>query len=123
MRALLKTARETIRTTVPEAKEDIAYGLIRYKLDGQTLVYIAGWKQHWSLYPAYPSVIKALEGEAGSYEIDKQTLRFSGTAAVPAKLVAKIARLRAEEVRGGLPTSKAKAKAKTKAKAKAKKRR
>lgn len=110
MRALIATARKTIRAAVPEAKEDIAYGLIRYKLDGETLVYIAGWKQHWSLYPAYPSVVEALEGEGGSYKLDKQTLRFSGEAPVPTKLVEKIAKLRAAEVRGVAMTAPKKSK-------------
>ncbi len=128
MRALVKTARATIRATVPAATEDIAYGLIRFKLDGEMLLYIAGWKKHWSLYPAYPSVVKALEGEPGNYTLVQKTLRFEGTDAVPTKLVAKIAKLRATEVRGApltkkaakKPTAQAKKTKKTRAKARKK---
>ena len=98
-RACLAKVRAAIRAAVPAATEDIAYGLARYKLDGTMLLYFAGWKQHYSLYPAYPSITKALAKELAPYAVDKGTIRFPLTAPVPAALIAKIAKLRAAEVR------------------------
>ena len=91
-RACLAKVRAAIRAAVPAATEDIAYGLARYKLDGTMLLYYAGWKQHYSLYPAYPSITKALAKELAPYAVDKGTIRFPLTAPVPAALIAKIAK-------------------------------
>lgn len=98
-RRLLATVRKVIRATVPDATEDIAYGLVRYKLDGEMLLYFAGWKQHYSLYPAYPSITRALKKELARYDVDKGTIRFPLDEPVPEALIARIAKLRAAEVR------------------------
>ena len=99
VRGMLVKVRAAIRAAVPAATEDIAYGLARYKLDGTMLLYFAGWKQHYSLYPAYPSIAKALAKELAPYAVDKGTIRFPLTAPVPEALIARIAKLRAAEVR------------------------
>lgn len=100
MRALLRKVRAAIRGAVSEAKEDIAYGLVRYKLDGTMLLYFGGWKSHYSLYPAYPSITKAVKKELAPYTVTKGTIRFPPIEPVPTELIAKIAKLRAAEVRG-----------------------
>lgn len=99
VRRLLKKVRASIRAAVPDATEDIAYGIVRYKLDGEMLLYFAGWKQHYSLYPAYASITKALKKQLAGYAITKGTIRFPLDAPVPEALIARIAKLRAAEVR------------------------
>src|SRR5689334_18998724 len=110
MRALLAKVRAAIRAAIPAATEDVAYGFARYKLDGTMLMYFAGWKQHWSLYPAYPSITKRLKKELAPYDVDKGTIRFPSTNPVPVALVSKIAKLRAAEVRAAKKPAKKRAK-------------
>jgi uncharacterized protein YdhG (YjbR/CyaY superfamily) len=44
--------RTTIRKAVPGAEEMISYNMPAYKLQGGITLYFAGWRQHYSLYPA-----------------------------------------------------------------------
>jgi uncharacterized protein YdhG (YjbR/CyaY superfamily) len=62
------------------------------------VIYFAGWKQHYSLYPATEQVVAALRDELVPYERSKGTIRFPLTDPVPVALIATIARLRASEV-------------------------
>ena len=49
---VLKRVRSIIRKALPAAEEVISYQIPAYKSRGQAVVYFAGWKQHYSLYPA-----------------------------------------------------------------------
>jgi uncharacterized protein YdhG (YjbR/CyaY superfamily) len=69
-----------------------------YKLQGQRVLYFAGWKQHYSLYPATGRVVAAFRKELAPYEISKGTIRFPFSEPVPLKLIERIAKFRAEEV-------------------------
>ncbi|MCI0738224.1 MAG: hypothetical protein L0Y72_04215, partial [Gemmataceae bacterium] len=66
-------------------------------LHGGAVIYFAGWKQHYSLYPATSYVVSALKDELAPYERSKGTIRFPLTKPVPVKLIARIAKLRAME--------------------------
>jgi uncharacterized protein YdhG (YjbR/CyaY superfamily) len=50
--SVLERVRATIRKTVPRAEEMISYNIPTYKIDGEPMIYFAGWKQHYSLYPS-----------------------------------------------------------------------
>lgn len=58
----------------------------------------AGWKQHYSLYPATAPVVAALKDELGPYKVNNGTIRFPLTGTVPVKLIERIATLRAKEM-------------------------
>lgn len=62
------------------------------------MLYFAGWKQHYSLYPATGRVVTALKDELASYEVSKGTIRFPLSRPVPVKLITRIAKLRVREV-------------------------
>ena len=49
---MLEQIRSTIRKALPGAEEVISYKIPAYKLHGSPVLYFAGWKQHYSLYPA-----------------------------------------------------------------------
>src|SRR4051812_42750355 len=51
VRKQLARVRAVIRKTAPEAEELISYGIAGYKLRGRVLIYFAGWKQHFAVYP------------------------------------------------------------------------
>src|ERR1700693_6011814 len=97
VQGVLKRVRTTIRMAVPEAEEIISYKMAAYKLPGLPVLYFAGWKQHYSLYPATDHVVTALQDALSRYEISKGTIRFPLSEPVPVKLIERIAKLRAKE--------------------------
>jgi uncharacterized protein YdhG (YjbR/CyaY superfamily) len=63
------------------------------------VIYFAGWKQHYSLYPANRRLVAAFKKELAPYEVnDKGTIRFPLDEPVPVKLIEAIAKFRAKEV-------------------------
>jgi uncharacterized protein YdhG (YjbR/CyaY superfamily) len=97
---VLKRVRSTIRKAVPGAEEVISYRIPTYKLHGRPVLYFAGWKQHYSLYPSTGHLVAALKDQLAPYEISKGTIRFPLSEPVPVKLIESIARFRAKEVTG-----------------------
>jgi uncharacterized protein YdhG (YjbR/CyaY superfamily) len=98
VQGLLKRVRSTLRKAVPEAKEVISYKIPTYKLPGGPVLYFAGWKRHYSLYPATDHVVEAFKDDLAPYEVDKGTIRFPFSEPVPVKLIERIAKFRAKEV-------------------------
>jgi uncharacterized protein YdhG (YjbR/CyaY superfamily) len=97
VQAILKRVRSTIRKALPGAVEVISYQMPAYKLhDGNGIVF-AGWMQHFSLYGATDEVVAAFSDDLASYEIDKGTIRFPYSKAVPLKLIERITKFRAKE--------------------------
>jgi uncharacterized protein YdhG (YjbR/CyaY superfamily) len=94
----LKRVRSAIRKAVPKAQEVISYKIPTYELHGSPVLYFAGWKQHYSLYPATAHVVAAFKKDLASYEVNKSTIRFPLTKSVPVKLIERIANFRAKEV-------------------------
>jgi uncharacterized protein YdhG (YjbR/CyaY superfamily) len=96
---ILGRVRSAIRKAVPGAEEVISYKIPCYKLPGGPVIYFAGWKQHYSLYPANARLIAAFKEELAPYEFNnKGTIRFPLSDPVPVKLIERIAKFRAKEV-------------------------
>ena len=76
----------------------ISYQIPAYKLDGTAVLYFAGWKQHYSLYPATATLVAAFKKDVAPYELSKGTIRFLLSEPVPVKLIERIAKFRAKEV-------------------------
>ncbi|MEZ5319681.1 MAG: DUF1801 domain-containing protein [Vicinamibacterales bacterium] len=96
-RAVLKQVRAVLRRALPGAEETISYGIPGYRLHERVVIYFAGWKAHWALYPV-TGVVRASLGDAlKRYTVSKGTIRFPLDAPVPAALVARVAKLRAKE--------------------------
>jgi uncharacterized protein YdhG (YjbR/CyaY superfamily) len=98
-RAHLETVRAAIRKAIPAAEEIISYKIPAYRLPQGVVIWFAGWKKHYSLYPATDYVVSALGEELAPYEVEKGTIRFRLDARVPVTVIRRIARLRAEEVK------------------------
>jgi uncharacterized protein YdhG (YjbR/CyaY superfamily) len=101
VRTLLERVRGAIRKGVPDAEEMISYKIPTYKLRGRPVIYFAGWKQHYSLYPVTSGVLAEFGEELAPYEVNKGTIRFPLSAPVPVKLIERIAKLRAKEAAAG----------------------
>jgi uncharacterized protein YdhG (YjbR/CyaY superfamily) len=99
VRGVLEQVRATIRKALPDAEEVISYQIPAYKVPGGTALYFAGWKKHYSLYPANRELVAAFGDELTPYEVnDKGTIRFPLSQAIPVELIARIAKFRAKQV-------------------------
>ena len=101
VQGILERVRSAIRNAVPGVEEEISYKIPTYKLRGALVLYFAGWKKHYSLYPANERVVAAFKDELAPYEVNKGTVRFPLSQAVPMKLIERIAKFRAKEVAEG----------------------
>jgi uncharacterized protein YdhG (YjbR/CyaY superfamily) len=94
---ILGRVRSAIRKAMPEAEEVISYKIPAYKLHGRVVIYFAGWKEHYSIYPASGALVAEFREELAPYEISKGTIRFPLSRPVPVKLIERIAKFRAQE--------------------------
>ena len=96
-REVLQTVRRAIRKAVPGGEEVISYKMPAYRFPGGPMLWFAGWKKHFSLYPATGRMMKALREDLASYTVEKSTIRFPLSQPVPVKLIERIAKFRATE--------------------------
>lgn len=96
--AVLKKVRGAMQKALPKAVEVISYSIPAYKVDGRVAIYFAGWKEHYSIYPATAPLVAAFKDRLEPYEVNnKGTIRFPMSEPVPVKLIADIARFRAKQ--------------------------
>jgi len=98
VQSTLQRVRSIIRKAVPGAEEVISYQIPAYKLPAGPVLYFAGWKQHYSLYPATDHLVAAFKDDLAPYKVNKGTIRFPLSQPVPVKLIEDIAKFRAKEV-------------------------
>jgi uncharacterized protein YdhG (YjbR/CyaY superfamily) len=48
---VLQELRRRVHAAVPDAEERISYQIPTFAVDGQYVIYVAGWKNHVSIYP------------------------------------------------------------------------
>jgi uncharacterized protein YdhG (YjbR/CyaY superfamily) len=97
VQAILERVRAAIRKALPDAEEVISYQIPTYKLNGRYVVYFAGWKEHYSIYPVTKRVVAALKKDLAPYEVSKGTVRFPLSQKVPVRLIQRITKLLAAE--------------------------
>jgi uncharacterized protein YdhG (YjbR/CyaY superfamily) len=90
IRDVLERIRQTIQKAVPEATETISYDMPTFDLNGEHLVFFAGWKQHISLYPL-PAGDEAFQQRILPYKEERSTLRFPLARPIPYDLVEQVA--------------------------------
>lgn len=96
---VLNRVRGTIRKALPDAEEMITYRIPTFKLHGRAVVFFAGWKDHYSLYPVNAPVLEAFKEDFAPYEVSgKGTVRFRLSEPVPVDLIERIAKFRASEI-------------------------
>ena len=97
-RASLEAVRRAILKGIPNAEEGLAYQMPAYTLNGVGVLYFAGWKSHYSLYPASDALVEAFARELAPYERSKATLKFPLSEPVPVRLIEQIAKFRARQL-------------------------
>lgn len=90
----LQQVRSTIKKAAPGAEEKISYGIPAFNLNGQYLIYFAGYKKHIGMYPV-PGGVKEFEKDfAPYYTSGKGTIQFPLEKPMPAGLITKIVKFR-----------------------------
>lgn len=94
-RAVLAQIRQAIRRALPGAEEAISYQIPAFKVHGSPVIFFAGWKEHYSVYPVTDALVTMLGDALAPYEIGKGTVRFPWQGRVPRGLIARIAKFNA----------------------------
>ena len=97
-RVALEQVRRAIRKAVPAAEEGLAYQVPVYRLNGVPVLFFAGWKAHYSLYPASDALVAAFARELAPYPRSKGTIRMPLSEPVPVNLIQRIAKFRAKQL-------------------------
>jgi uncharacterized protein YdhG (YjbR/CyaY superfamily) len=96
--SVLTGVRAAIRAALPEATEVISYKIPAFRHKGRTVIYFAGWKAHYSLYPVGPKVVEAFGEELSGYKNSKGTLKLPLDKPVPGELITRITLYLAQNV-------------------------
>ena len=94
-RAVLRAVAERVTAVVPEAEPVIRYDMPTWQVGGRSLVHVAAWKEHLSLYPVPPAGDAALDADLAPYAGAKGTLKLP-YAEVDLDLVERVVRRLAE---------------------------
>jgi uncharacterized protein YdhG (YjbR/CyaY superfamily) len=97
IRSALEQVRNIIRKTLPGAEELISYNIPAYKQHGERVIFFAGFKKHFSLYPVKADLVAALKNDLARYEKRTGTVRFPLDEPIPKKLIARIVKLLAQQ--------------------------
>ena len=100
-RKVLRRVRSIIRKALPGAEEVISYQIPLYRLPAGRVLYFAGWKEHFSLYPATAGLVAAFKKDLAPYHVTKGTIRFPLSQPVPYDLIAQVAELSLRQRGGG----------------------
>ena len=93
---ILKNFRKLVRENAIEAKEELVYGMVGYKLCGKPLVYFGAFKSHLGFY-ATPTGHEQFKEALSIYKQGKGSVQFPFDRPIPYDLVKEIVEFRVEE--------------------------
>ena len=106
-RTSLRQIRGAIKKAAPGITERISYRIPTFDLDGRYLLYMAGFNDHVSIYPATASMMARYGKQLKPYRSGAGTLRFVLGEDLPLALITKLAKLRVQERRGAATSGRA----------------
>ncbi|MFC6238448.1 iron chaperone [Longivirga aurantiaca] len=96
VRAALQDIRAVVHEVLPGATERISYGMPTFDLDGSTVVHVAGWAKHVSIYPTPASPPELVE-ELAPLSSGRGTTKLVLKDGIDLELVRRIVRALAAE--------------------------
>ena len=97
--SILSKIRSIIKDNAPDAIESMAYNMPAYKLEGEPLIYFAGFKNHIGLY-ALPTAHEAFATELSKYVHGKGSVQFPLNEPMPYDVIIRIILFRVNEITG-----------------------
>jgi uncharacterized protein YdhG (YjbR/CyaY superfamily) len=97
-RSTLIDLRETLRRILPEASEELSYGMPAFKLGGKAVAGYAHCNNHCSYFPHSGTVLPEVADQLEGYDWDKGTLRFPIDQPLPDDLVETMVAKRLEQL-------------------------
>lgn len=85
-RELLESMRSEIKSMSHDITEDISYGVPVFRYKGKTFVWLAGFKEHCSMYPVMDP-IQGYEEVYKKYQKGKGTFQFTPENPLPKEFV------------------------------------
>lgn len=89
VRQTLDEIRALIQNLVPEAEENIGYGIPVFRLKGKYFIGYGGAKRHCALYPG-SGILEKYRDELAVYDTSKGTLRLKPGEPLPIELLSKM---------------------------------
>lgn len=108
VRAVLERVRAIVKKALPRATEGIGYRILEYRVDDRMVLYVAGFAKHVAIYPATARVVAELRDAIAGRLHGKGTIRFAIDAPIPARVVTRIAKVRAAEAKDAAGAKRAK---------------
>lgn len=93
---VLEQIRTIMHKHIPKADEAISYGIPVIKLQGNYVIYFAGYKNHVSIYPA-PRGHEDFKKVLSAYKGGKGTVQFPLNEPLPVTLISRIVKFRVKE--------------------------
>ncbi len=75
-RSVVEEIERRVLAVAPHAERVIRYDMPTWQIDGASLVHVAAWKQHVSLYPVPPAGDASLDADLAPYAGAKGTLKL-----------------------------------------------
>jgi uncharacterized protein YdhG (YjbR/CyaY superfamily) len=90
VRAVLVKVRAAMRRALPDAVEEIKYGMPAYLVEGRAVASFAGWKTHYALYIVDPALFGAIAKDLAGRDASKGIIRFGLDEPVPASVLKRL---------------------------------
>jgi uncharacterized protein YdhG (YjbR/CyaY superfamily) len=90
-RATLQAVRQAILAAIPGAAESISYKIPTYRMPGGGLLYFAGWKKHFAVYPLSAAKQARFAADLAGCDVEKSTIRFGWNSPPPLDLIGRLA--------------------------------
>ncbi len=91
----LERIRAIIQEVIPEAEEDISYGMPMVKLHGMVIGF-AAFKKHCSIFPGH--TVADFAAELKGFKISKGTVQFVPAKPISEDLIRRMVRARAKRI-------------------------
>lgn len=101
--AALQRTREAILRVLPGATEGISWGMPTFRIDGDIVMSLMGFREHNSLFPGSAVASERLADELAGHTITKGTIHFDRDRPFPLPLLKKVLRVRIDEINGSYP--------------------